>query len=61
MPARPCWRSLNSGRAPSEKLPSFLRSSIVVRLFFVAYALVVAMASTSSNGVGSLTVCPRPS
>ena len=49
-------RLLNSGRAPSEKLDRFLRSATDFRLFFAAKALVVAIASTSWNGVGPTTV-----
>ena len=59
IPTRPVKRLLNSGRAPSEKLDRPLRSATDFRLFSVANSFVVAIASTSWNGVGPITACPR--
>src|SRR3954453_16632958 len=59
MPLRPLKRFLNSGRAPSVNGGMPLRSATELRLFLVANSLVVAIASVSWNGVGSLTACPR--
>ena len=59
IPFRPWKRSLNSGRAPTVKLSSFFRSATVLSPFFVAKSFVVAIASTSKNGVCWLIVWPR--
>ena len=59
MPLRPLKRFLNSGRAPSVNGGMSFRSATDLRLFFSANSLVVAIASVSWNGVGSLTAWPR--
>lgn len=59
IPAKPCCRPANSGRAPKVKDGRFPRSSIVRSLLACAKAAVTVTVSVFSNGVSSLSTTPR--
>src|SRR5262249_23015001 len=59
-PTRHVLRVWHSGNAANLKLPTFFRSGIDLRRYFLAVALVTATTSVSKKGVALRTVNPLP-